>query len=157
MATREMAARAVKLVLIVVLAAMKTVLLKRKHLHIVILDPRMTRNNSKMPVTLYEFSMGRKQDWAHKYDVYARAKARATWREELSTREIVTQYPHLLRAGDTTYFGSVYRHGFVVACSGVEEWFDEWVAGMIADTCYALCQDSRALGVLREVDGFIVD
>ena len=50
--------------------------------------------------------------------------------------------PHLLFPGYTPYWGGVKRDGIVVACSGVQPWFDRMISGIVADTIIALAHDA---------------
>lgn len=49
-------------------------------------------------------------------------------------------HPALLQGGDTTLYGSVYKDGIVVACSGVQPDADEGFAGVILALLLMLIQ-----------------
>ena len=82
------------------------------------------------PHVFYEHSFG-KEEWTHKFDDIARCKALQLWHERNDDRTDCR--PLLLFPGDTPFWGGVKRHGIVVACSGVQPWFDKMISGMVAD------------------------
>lgn len=108
--------------------------LKRQAFHVVILVPS-GRENPLAPRTLYEHSLNGPA-WTADYQNIARSKADQLWfgRQDGGTDML----PHLLFDGDCVYSGGVKREGIVVACSGVQPYFDRLIAGMVADTCIAL-------------------
>lgn len=124
--------------------------LKREHFHIVVLVPGKGEDREKgfyehpnyllAPVCLYELSVGEKSEWEHDYSYIARSKAHQLWTDRNSDRPMVT--PHLLFSGDTPYWGGVKRRGIVVACSGVQPWFDQMISGIVADVLVALAHDA---------------
>ena len=104
----------------------------RKELHIVIMDPRLKPwESSFSDAILYEESI-KNSTWEKPFDDFARSKAQQAWRE--SQANIVTQamHPSSLREGDLPFYGSFVYGNVVVACSGVEQWFDMLVSGWIA-------------------------
>ncbi len=133
-----------------------------KRFHIVILVPSMTDaraedypdwpNYGLKPSLLYEHSVGDRSQWTAKYDEVARCKALQLWHERNDGGTDIK--PHLLFPGDTRYYGGVKRDGIVVACSGVQPWFDRMIAGLIADTCIALAYDGwmRSLEFENKLD-----
>ena len=143
--TYKVAERAVELVRPVISTAMKDGLVKRPHLHIVVVNPAIIPSNDRVlfeqTAILYEASFGRKADWDHDYDEIARSKAFISWRTGLPTHVVQQTMRYLVSDGDTKFFGSAVLHGLVVAASGVQPWFDEWVSYMVAATCRALCID----------------
>ena len=66
-----------------------------------------------------------------------------SWRHGMSTHEIQTLAPHMLVTGDTVYYGSVISNGIVVACSGVQPYFDEMISAWVLAACKALCIEGR--------------
>lgn len=108
--------------------------LKRPDLHMVILDP--TKVFAVTPyfeeAVLFQHSFTDPSGWENPYNKFALKKAEVTWRTGLSTRVIRECTPHLLVKGDTRYGGSVNVNGIIVACSGVQPWFDEMFAGIEA-------------------------
>lgn len=124
-------------------------MLKRYHFHIVVLVPAMEdARETDYPdypdyptkaYVLYEYSHGNK-DWEHPYDNIARCKALQLWTDRNDGR--TASIPHLLFSGDTSYWGGVKREGIVVACSGVQPWFDRMISGMVADIIIAMSQDA---------------
>lgn len=123
--------------------------LKRAECHIVVLVPAMKddadRDYPEWPnyptqaFPLYEESF-RKERWEHPYDNIARCKALQLWTDRNDDR--TTPIPHLLFPGDTPYWGGVKRRGFVVACSGVQPWFDKMISGITSDVMVALAHDA---------------
>ncbi len=123
--------------------------LKRRMLHIVVLVPAMRDdrissfpkwpNYPIYPHLLYEYSLGDKSEWPHKFDEIAEYKALQLWHGRNDDRTDIM--PHLLFPGDTPYWGGVKRHGIVVTCSGVQPWFDKMISGLIADACIAMSYD----------------
>ncbi|OHA19337.1 MAG: hypothetical protein A3C08_01555 [Candidatus Taylorbacteria bacterium RIFCSPHIGHO2_02_FULL_47_18] len=118
--------------------------LKRRVCHIVILVPTID-NSADYPNfpaqahVLYEHSVG-KEIWSAKYDEIAQCKAQQLWHDR--NDDITDVKPHLLFTGDTVYWGGVKRDGIVVACSGVQPWFDKMISGMIADVLIGLAYDA---------------
>jgi len=118
---------------------------KRQACHIVVLVPEMDAkdegypNYTIRPCLLYENGINT-AEWSADYKSIARSKALQLWHGRNDTRTDVI--PHLLFSGDTPYWGGVKRHGIVVACSGVQSWFDQMIAGMVADMCKALAYNA---------------
>tara|TARA_B100000745_G_scaffold70949_3_gene42502 strand:- start:13868 stop:14326 length:459 start_codon:yes stop_codon:yes gene_type:complete len=120
--------------------------LNRKMCHIVVVVPagEEARNSdwpdySVTPNCIFEASVGNKSDWPHEFDEIARSKARQLWRGQ-NTDGNTDSMAHLLFPGDTPYWGGVKRHGIVVACSGVQPYFDQMISGMIADAIKAFAR-----------------
>lgn len=156
--TQDVAKQAVEMHLATIEAQMKARIFKREHLHIVVSKsdlPRMDYADWISAGILYEHSIGSGGDWEHNYLDIARSKCFLSCSYQMSTREIQLLYPWLLEAGDTSYFGSVYRKGIAVACSGVEPYFDEMIAGWVLDTCCALCFRAQQR-IKTDKNGFIV-
>ncbi len=105
----------------------------RKALHIVIMDPRIKPWESDFTdAILYQESILSAEPWEHPFDDFARNKAEQAWRNAQANIVLQTQHPSSLRDGDLPFYGSfVYGH-VVVACSGVEQWFDMLISGWIA-------------------------
>jgi len=104
----------------------------RKELHIVIMDPRLKPWESKFEdAILYQESI-KNLPWEKPFNEFALSKAEQAWRERQGN--IVTQamHPTSLREGDLPFYGSFVYGNVVVACSGVEQWFDMLVSGWIA-------------------------
>jgi hypothetical protein len=125
-------------------------LVQFNHCHVVILAPAMEDDHAisypnwpdypLCPVVLCEQSAGDKDDWKHEYDAVARSKALQLWTDRNADQAGVN--PHLLFLGDTPYWGGVKRNGIVVACSGVQQWFDRLISSIVADTLVALAYDA---------------
>ncbi|TSC84101.1 MAG: hypothetical protein G01um101417_370 [Parcubacteria group bacterium Gr01-1014_17] len=80
-----------------------------------------------------------KDKWTGDYDQIARCKALQLWHGRNDDGTSIK--PHLLFPNDTVYWGGVKRHGIVVACSGVQPWFDKMLSGMIADLLVGLAHN----------------
>jgi hypothetical protein len=104
----------------------------RKELHIVIMDPRIKPWEADFDdAILYEESI-KNSEWQLPFDEFARKKALQAWRERQAN--IVTQamHPSSLREDDLPFYGSFVYGNVVVACSGVEQWYDMLISGWIA-------------------------
>jgi hypothetical protein len=107
-------------------------------LHIVVMDPLAAR--AAVPfesAILAERSIGDPARWRADYAHYARAKARLAWRESMSTGAIVEDAPARLREGDLLVEGAVCRHGWTVAASGAQPWYDAAFAAMTIELLHA--------------------
>ncbi|MDX8502599.1 hypothetical protein RFM99_29905 [Mesorhizobium sp. VK4C] len=111
--------------------------------HVVILVPSIVPDDNEWahglvtPTCIYETSRGNREDWSHEFDRLARNKALQLWREQRVAGN-TDPAPHLLFSGDTPFWGGVKRHGIAVAVSGPQSFFDEMLAGMIADAIKGL-------------------
>jgi hypothetical protein len=113
---------------------------KRKHFHIVMMDPQKKPWECTFEeAILAEFSLG-VECWKHDYKAIARSKAKQAWRNQQAN--IVTQMlgPATLLPGDTVYYGSFEYYGMIVACSGVEAYFDMLISGWMALTYQQMSQ-----------------
>ena len=105
----------------------------RKELHIVIMNPALKPWESSFEdAILYEESLGSPNEWTIPFDELARKKALQAWREGTANINLQTAHPTSLREGDLLFYGSFVYGNIVVACSGVEQWFDMLVSGWIA-------------------------
>lgn len=99
---------------------------------------------SGMPDTvLAERSFGDRDAWAFPYDEIAVEKYYLSVRTGLDSRLVQLAHPLLLRRHDVIYWGSVVVGDLVVACSGVQPWFDEAFARTIAAFCQALAENEQ--------------
>jgi len=124
--------------------------LKCLQCHIVVLVPAMEDareanypdrpNYPVQPYALYQQSVGKKEKWEHPYDEIAMCKGLQLWTDRNDDRTALI--PHLLFSGDTPYWGGVKRRGIVVACSGVQPWFDKMISGIAAHIIVALDHDA---------------
>ncbi|MCB5163089.1 hypothetical protein [Marinomonas algarum] len=104
----------------------------RKELHIVIMDPRVKQWEAKFEdAILYEESI-QNTPWTLPFDDFARKKAAQAWRDGRANIHHQTSQPSSLREGDVLFYGSFVYGDVVVACSGVQQWFDMLVSGWIA-------------------------
>ena len=140
---------AVRLVLPSIKYTMGLGLADGEHLHIVVLHPEAKYDPAEKieRSILYEFSVGNKAEWKYPYAEIARSKARITLRTGMPSLYVVQCAPHLLHFSDTKYGGSAYLDGIVVACSGVQEHFDEmfsmWIASAIKGLALERMQEIR--------------
>ena len=89
------------------------------------------------------FNFGEKTEWEHDYEFIALSKAEISVRTRKATAELE---PHYLLRGDTVYGESVVLDDIVVACSGVEPYYDEmfsmWIAAAIKAEAKKIFDDS---------------
>jgi len=105
----------------------------RQELHIVIVDPRIKPWEADFKdAILYQESILNKDTFELPFDEMARNKAEQAWRESQANVITQTLHPASLRQGDVPFYGSFVYGNVVVACSGVEQWFDMLIAGWIA-------------------------
>jgi hypothetical protein len=102
--------------------------------YIVIMDPARPPGTCEFEeAILLEHWVGKPRDaWDADYGMYARAKAKLSWRTQRDSASVQTLFPHLLEKGDLRVWGSVCIDGVVVALSGAEPEYDEALAGSIA-------------------------
>jgi hypothetical protein len=123
-------------------------------LHIVVMNPRLPAASSPFEqAVLYEHSINR-PSWDADYARFARAKALISWRAGMDGHAVQTLRPHLLEPGDTLLWGSVCLDGLVVAVSGMQPWYDEALAGIVA-CCLRAVAKARAVEAGRR--GLFID
>lgn len=128
---KEVAKNAINIAKGLIHQTMKNNVVKRSHLHIVV-------GNTDGKI-LAEKSIGEPDEWKHPYKEIALSKFDLTVRHQKTTREIQLLYPELSgEEGDTFFWGSYIDGGIVVACSGVEAYFDEMYSKIIASIARAL-------------------
>lgn len=150
---------AIQLVVPAIDFGIKTELFKRPDFHVVVVNPVISAQQYATQQDwedaggiLYEESFGSLKDCRSKYAPIARSKAWLSARWGMSTHKLQALHPHLLQGGDTVYGGSAARYGLVVAVSGLQAHFDQFVAGCILEAIYALCLDAREKGALGDGD-----
>ncbi|ETX10060.1 hypothetical protein MUS1_04315 [Marinomonas ushuaiensis DSM 15871] len=105
----------------------------RAELHIVIMNPQLKPWEASFDdAILHECTLGTPETWPAPFDELARNKAAQTWRDSVANINHHTMHPSSLREGDVLFYGSFVYGNIVVACSGVEPWFDMLVSGWIA-------------------------
>ncbi|MFI3276053.1 hypothetical protein [Vibrio sp.] len=105
----------------------------RKELHIVVMNPHVKPwEGSFEEAVLYEESLGTPETWNIEFDRLARQKAKQAWRESTSNISLQSQHPTSLRDEDVLFYGSFVYGNVVVACSGVQQWYDMLISGWIA-------------------------
>lgn len=105
----------------------------RKELHIVVMDPRIKPWESSFEdAILHQVSLGNPQSWTIPFDQLARKKAEQAWRSGHANIHNQQIHPSSLRDNDLLFYGSFTYGSIVVACSGVEQWYDMLISGWIA-------------------------
>lgn len=143
--TETLAKEAVALALPAIKKLMATRTGGRNGLHIVILDPTITPagGGSFAEAILYEHQIGDPEGWKHDYVAIARSKAEQAWRDGRPNLWTHLFAPALIVEGDARYWSSFVYNGLVVACSGIQPWFDFLVGGWVALACQQLAQDEK--------------
>ncbi len=118
-------------------------------LHIVVMDPLAAPESVPFEqAILCEHSINR-ANWDADYVQFARAKARVSWQARCDSHAVQALRPWLVRPGQTLLWGSVWQDGLVVAVSGMQPWFDEALAGVVA-CCLQASAKARAVEAARE-------
>ena len=105
----------------------------RKELHIVVMDPRLKPWEADFnDAILYQETIRNTSIWDKPFDEFARSKAQQAWRHQQANIVNLTMHPSSLREGDLPFYGSFVYGDIVVACSGVEQWFDMLISSWIA-------------------------
>lgn len=105
----------------------------RKELHIIIMDPALKPWEASFEdAILVEKSLGSPDEWAFPFDELARKKAKQAWRESTANIQTQMMHPSRLRDDDLLYYGSFVYGNIIVACSGVEQWYDMLISAWIA-------------------------
>lgn len=114
---------------------------KREHLAVVVtttqaIHPRNPDKTAKEDMFLIAH-FGDKGAWENDYEDIAISKAEKSIRTGRNSAELA---PHYLLDSDTVFWGSVVLDDIVVACSGVEPYYDEMFSMWIAATVKALAK-----------------
>ncbi len=105
----------------------------RQELHIVVMNPRLKPWEAEFEdAVLHEESLGEPENWTIPFDQMARQKARQAWRGQNANINSQLLHPASLREDDLLFFGSFVYGDIVVACSGVQQWYDMLISGWIA-------------------------
>lgn len=105
----------------------------RKMAHIVVMDPSIKPWESDFEnAILVERSLGDPSQWPIQFDQLARKKAQQAWRHQAPNLTQQSIHPASLREGDLLFYGSFTYGDIVVACSGVEQWYDMLISSWIA-------------------------
>lgn len=141
--TKEVADKAIDLVIPVFNQLVESGVIERPHLHIVVLDPVYYDYNPDIfnDTILTNRNLGDIEAWEYPYNRFANCKARMTHKFKMPGQIIIERMPHLLKGHAIKYWGSAYLDGITVAASGVQPWFDQWVSDMVAVTCRALSKN----------------
>lgn len=112
----------------------------RQELHIVIMDPRLKPWEASFEeAILYQTSLGSPDEWTIPFDQFARNKAKQAWRSGQPNLVNQTLHTSSLQSEDLLFFGSFVYGDVVVACSGVEQWYDMLISGWLAVAFEQLC------------------
>ncbi len=112
----------------------------RQELHIVIMDPRVKPWESTFEdAILHQASLGSPSEWTTPFDQFALKKAQQAWRSGQANLNQQTFHTSSLKDDDLLFFGSFVYGDVVVACSGVEQWYDMLISGWIAVAFEQLC------------------
>lgn len=130
----------------------------RQCLAIVIGDPRLVACNMTLPewkergilYTRMIVQSGAEEE--RDFTAIAESKCYISWRYGISSRRIQAEMPYFLDLHDTSYYGSVNYDGLAVACSGVQQYYDEMLALQIAAACRAIAMVKRETQALT-LDG----
>jgi hypothetical protein len=118
-------------------------------LHVVVMHPQRAPERCRFQeAILHEHSVNREQ-WDADYALYARAKALVSWRNQCDSHAVQALEPWRIEPGQTLLWGSVCQHGVVVAVSGMQPWFDEALAGVVA-SCLRGIAKARAAAAAGE-------
>lgn len=105
----------------------------RQELHIVILDPRLKPWEVNFEdAILHQESIKSGETWEKPFDKYARNKAKQAWRAQKHNLHLQIQHPSSLNSDDIPFYGSFVYGDLVVACSGIEQWFDMLISSWVA-------------------------
>jgi len=120
-------------------------LLKRQDCSVVVLVPQWISDDDEGPgvmraLNICEENFGDKEHWKYPFDEIARSKAFQLWNDRNDDRTDVQ--PHLLMSGDAPFWGAAKMDGILVACSGVQPWFDKMIARMVAAVCIGFAYEA---------------
>lgn len=148
-ADRDAARRAVQMALPMIETAMKDpAICDSGFLYIVVMDPALPPADSTFDdAVMFEHAIGDRSRWDADYAAFARAKARIAWQLGRDSHGVQSGAPHLLRAGDTVLWGSVWLDGIVVSVSGAQACYDEAFATAIAATLRAVAKTRHAVEI----------
>ncbi|MGB2079884.1 MAG: hypothetical protein ACPHV3_08855 [Vibrio sp.] len=105
----------------------------RATVHIVVMDPSVKPWEQAFEESiLLEHSFGDKANWQIPFDELARKKAQQAWRHQTPNLTQQSLHPSSLRDGDLLFYGSFVYGDIVVACSGVEQWYDMLISSWVA-------------------------
>lgn len=105
----------------------------RQTIHIVVMNPSIKPWEKDFDdAILLEKTIGDASQWQIPFDKLARQKAQQAWRHNGPNLTQQTMHPASLREGDLLFYGSFSYGDIVVACSGVEQWYDMLISSWIA-------------------------
>ena len=102
-------------------------------LYIVVMDPALRPGQVRFEdAVLLEHAVGDRSAWDADYAAFARAKAKASWEQQMDGHALQLLMPHRLREGDGLLWGAVVLDGIVVGVSGAHPYWDEAFATAVA-------------------------
>jgi len=102
-------------------------------LYIVVMDPAARPGSVRFEdAILLEHAVGDRSKWDADYAAFARAKAKASWEQQMDGHALQALKPHFLREGDSMLWGAVNLDGIIVGVSGAHAYFDEAFATTVA-------------------------
>ncbi|GAL09227.1 hypothetical protein JCM19233_192 [Vibrio astriarenae] len=105
----------------------------RQELHIVVMNPHLKPWEASFEeAILYQTSLGNPESWTIPFDHLAQKKAAQAWRESTSNVQLQQVHPSSLREEDVLFYGSFVYGNIVVACSGVQQWYDMLISSWVA-------------------------
>jgi hypothetical protein len=114
-------------------------------LYIVVMDPGIGPADARFEeAILVEHGIGDRDKWDADYAAFAYAKAKVSWTSGCDTSRVQATRAHLLKAGDSLLWGSVWLDGIVVAVSGAHPWYDEAFAVSVAANLRAIAKARHA-------------
>ncbi|MBP9750757.1 MAG: hypothetical protein KBC95_02820 [Candidatus Peribacteraceae bacterium] len=141
----NLAQEAVESVLPAIRYAISHKIVVRPNAHIVVGNPAYQRRPNLTFDTwsadggiLYEMPVGEPDEPGLILTPIARIKAYMAWRDQMSTREMISLRPDLIRPGDVRHAGGVVEHDWAVGISGFQAELDEAYARMILSMGWAL-------------------
>ncbi len=135
--TQEICKKAVETVTEMVFQTMPV---NKKECHITVKIP-MEVDNQKKYAFFYSRSFGRKQ-WKRDYQSIANSKAKQiAFGLNSGGSEQITP-AHLILEGETPYWGGCKIDDIIVACSGLQPWFDQMISRQVAAMIIALAREN---------------
>lgn len=156
--TDDIAKQAIDLATPTILHMMDEKVVTRPYLHIIV-ALRDTSERPQLCDVKASQSFGTRAEWSNDYRAIAEGKLLITARTGLPSRQVQLMQPELLEHDDVIYWGSVIDGNIIVACSGVQPWFDEAISKIIAGICRALIQEDVEFKrtAIRDAGGITYD
>jgi hypothetical protein len=85
--------------------------------------------------------VGVPEEWEEDYEAIATGKIKMMAETGLNSRVAVLLHPALTSQGDVIWWGGVTRDNIIVACSGVQPYFDEAISQTVLSLILAIIED----------------